>query len=292
MAHYIGSRRTLLGGGGALPPLAAPVPVLGAELLTNGNFSAWSGDNPTGWFLNWTENATNYVTEVAGKARIVSDNGASVIIYQSPMTAGAWYSAQVEISAITGAGKIMFGSSGTIYTREFTATGTIIATGRSTNLAFFFGRVAACDFTADNITLKAITLSSMFSARPYSTHATTKAAVTLVAGTQAGVVANLDSATSPQNFVSASHDGTTARLTKCVAGTYTELISATTAYSAGAYVEVRRAAGTNDYELYYNGSKVGTTQTIADAGITGNVLHGMFNSFSGNSVTGFSCVPL
>jgi hypothetical protein len=143
----------------------------------------------------------------------------------------------------------------------------------------------------DDVSVKPITLASMFSTRPYSTHATTKAAVTLVSGTRAGVVCNLDNAASPANFVIASHDGSVARLTKCVAGTYTELISTAVAYSAGAFVEVRRAAGGNDYELYYNGSKVGTTQTIADAGITGNVLGGYFNTYDGNTVLGFSSVP-
>jgi hypothetical protein len=113
--------------------------------------------------------------------------------------------------------------------------------------------------------------------------------VTLVAGTRAGVVANLDSATAPSNFVLASHDGTTARLTKCVGGTYTELVAETVAYSAGAFVEVRRLAG-NDYELYYNGSKVGTTQTIADAGIIGNTLAGYFNTYDLNTVANFTCV--
>jgi hypothetical protein len=139
------------------------------------------------------------------------------------------------------------------------------------------------------MSLKAINLASMFSTRAYFTHATTRAACTIIGNTWAGVVCNLDSASSPANFVIASHDGTTCRLTKAVAGVYTELVAETVAYSAGAFVEVRRLAG-NDYELYYNGSKVGTTQTIADAGIIGNTLAGYFNTYDLNTVANFTCV--
>ena len=46
----------------------------------------------------------------------------------------------------------------------------------------------------------------MFSTRSYFTHATTKAKATIAGKTHAGVVANLDSASNPQNFVSAYHE--------------------------------------------------------------------------------------
>jgi hypothetical protein len=145
--------------------------------------------------------------------------------------------------------------------------------------------------SVDNVSFKAITLASMFSVRPYSTHTTTKAMATVVAGTRAGVVANLDSATVPANFVIASHDGVqTARITKCVAGTYTE-VSATVAYVAGAFVEVRRPLGGDIWQMFYNGSQVIADQTISDAAIKAATLHGLFNTWSGNVLTGFSCVP-
>jgi hypothetical protein len=76
-----------------------------------------------------------------------------------------------------------------------------------------------------------------------------------------------------------------------VAGTYTELISTAVAYSAGAFVEVRRLAGTDTYQLFYNGSQVGTDQTISDAAISAATLHGYFNTFASNTVSQFSCVP-
>jgi hypothetical protein len=177
-----------------------------------------------------------------------------------------------------------------------TATWTeIFGTQRSTSINALVFNVNGSGGQAgrfDDFSVKPITLASMFSARPYSTHVTVKAMATIVAGTRAGVVCNLDSASAPGSFVIASVDSAgTARLTKCVAGTYTELISTAVTYVAGAFVEIRRLAGTTTYRLFYAGSQVGTDQTIADSQIVSNVLCGMFNTFSGNSLTGFSCVP-
>lgn len=128
-----------------------------------------------------------------------------------------------------------------------------------------------------------------FNLGEYYTHAATKISATVVAGNRGGVVVNLDSATSPANFITASHDGTTARLIKCVAGEFTELIAVEVAYVAGAYVEVRRTLGTNTYQFWYNDTQVGEDQTIADAGIISNILHGTYNAFVGNILTNFSC---
>ena len=51
-----------LAGGGVSAP-TVPVPVLGSELIVNGNFSAWSDNNPTGWTVTETP-PTHEVTEV------------------------------------------------------------------------------------------------------------------------------------------------------------------------------------------------------------------------------------
>lgn len=268
-----------------------PVPVLGAELLTNGNFSAWSGDNPTGWTIFGTETGAAYVTESAGRARIVSA-GDTMGILQRPFVAGTWYALSIDVVSITGALRVIESGTATPLAADLAAAGTrnIVARGNGTGSLLIYRWTTPVDAIIDNVSLKPITLASMFLTRDYTTHATTKARATVIAGTRAGVVANLDSATSPANFVIASHDGTTARLTKCVGGTYTELISTTVAYSAGAFVEIRRLAGTNTYQLWYNGSQVGTNQTISDAGIVSNTLHGLFNTYASNALSDFSCV--
>lgn len=133
--------------------------------------------------------------------------------------------------------------------------------------------------------VKQITLSSLFASVSVSTpDVLAEAAVTMTAGTQAGLVLNLDSAATPANFVIAYHDGTNCLLGKCVAGTYTSVISAAATYSAGAVLRVIKNG--TAYRLYYNNALVGTG-TISDAGIVSNARHGLFSTYASNSLDNF-----
>lgn len=281
----------LLGGGRV--PLAVPVPVLGAEMIVNGDMEI--GDPPGSWTAT---DAT--ISAVAGYnspqalrgVRVANNTLASQAVVAST---GTWLLSTGAVKS--GNNAFVQLSLGNSYTSTPNSTGTwqeYVLIGRVTTLAGKALNLIAPtapgnqgDF--DNVSLRPITLASMFSARPYSTHATAKARVTVVARSWAGVVANLDSTSAPANFVIASHDGTTARLTKCVAGAYTELVSQAVAYVAGAYVEVRRLAGTDTWQLWYNGAQVGANQTISDAAIKAATLHGYFTTYAGNTLTGFSC---
>jgi hypothetical protein len=78
---------------------------------------------------------------------------------------------------------------------------------------------------------------------------------------------------------------TFAALDKCVAGSWTRVIIASPAYSSGATIKVIKS-GTG-YSLYYNGTQVGTTQTISDAGIISNTKHGIFSLSSSNTIDNF-----
>jgi len=143
----------------------------------------------------------------------------------------------------------------------------------------------------DDGSIKALSLPTLFApVQSGATHVTVSAAATIVAGTQAGVFCNLDSVANPQNFVVGYHDGTKCVMEKAVAGVYTTLVSVTTAYSAGAAVKIIRPAGGNVFQLWYGASQVGTDQTIADAGIIGNTYHGLFSSYSGNTLDSFSAI--
>lgn len=66
-----------------------------------------------------------------------------------------------------------------------------------------------------------------------------------------------------------------------MAGTYTSVVSAAATYSAGA--EIRVIKDGTAYRLYYNNALVGTG-TIADAGIISQTLHGIFSTYSGNTI--------
>jgi hypothetical protein len=102
-------------------------------------------------------------------------------------------------------------------------------------------------------------------------------------GCNAGVVARVDSWSSPANFIIACHNGdSTITLAKCVAGVYTELIkdSVTTCYCQDAEIEVR-CTGTT-VSLWYNGEKIGADQTVDHAAINSNTNHGLFSSAAEN----------
>lgn len=143
----------------------------------------------------------------------------------------------------------------------------------------------------DDVSVKPLTLSTLFASLESST-ADVVAQVELdvvTAFTHAGLVLNLDDAATPANFVIAWHDGTNAKLDKCVAGTYTSVISAAATYAAGATLVVVKDG--TAYSLFYNNAKVGATSTVSDAGIVDNTLHGMFSTYSGNQLDNFLVMP-
>lgn len=89
-------------------------------------------------------------------------------------------------------------------------------------------------------------------------------------GNVVGMSICLDDESNPQNYVSVWHDGTNVTLGKWVAGTYTEVQAATAAaWSNGAELEIKKFG--TAFTVSYNGAAVGTVQTIADAGVIGNV---------------------
>jgi hypothetical protein len=88
-----------------------PVQTVGAELLTNGDFSAWSGDNPTGWTV--TENPPNAEATQRNPSQLHADamttggaanlyrsgSATQVVLAQTILTAGDYYIVDVAVSA-------------------------------------------------------------------------------------------------------------------------------------------------------------------------------------------------
>jgi len=142
----------------------------------------------------------------------------------------------------------------------------------------------------DDYSFKALTLSTTLGT-VYDKHADYLAEVapTLTAGTQAGLMLNIDDDSNPANFILAYHDGTNAHLDKCVAGTYTSLINTAATYSAGKRLVVIKD-GTS-VTLYYNDAKIGATQTISDAGVKDNTKHSWFSTYASNSFAEFVIWP-
>jgi hypothetical protein len=276
---------------------AGDTPTLGSELVTNGTFE---GSFSGGLAANWTQQGAGTPTQettiihAGSNSQKMAVTAANMGIYQTKTTTtGTWYSLSAWLySDGANINRLILRNSndpasGTaLIIKDVTAAswtnlvGTAQAISSLTNVIARSANAATYNIYFDDISLKALTLSSLFATVPTTTSDNLQAEVevTLTAGTQAGIVVNLDSAATPANFVIAYHDGTNVHLDKVVGGTYTSLINTAVAYSAGAKVKITKNGTT--YKLFYNGTQRGTNQTISDAGIVSNTIHGLFTTYS------------
>ena len=263
---------------------AINTPSVGAELLTNSDFSAWTGDDPDGWTVVGTEDAGSYVTESSGKARIVSD-GDLIGLTQSALTANHWYKTTLSITAVA-AGAVALNPSALMVVSFRSSTGTQILTTVATAASFIINRSGGVtDVTVDDASAKELTFNELVSLSDIST-ADVMAGVSLVNGSGylCGLALNWDSASSPANGVICAlvlADGVSSRvaLLKCVAGVWSLVSLTIVTYSAGARLVVQKSG--TEYRVYYNDALV-TAQTISDAGIVNNTLHGLFSTDASN----------
>lgn len=272
-------------------------PTLGSELLTDGGLEIWaSATNLTNWDETTAGTSTvnrEAIDIFAGTYALrmdVSAGGDLVQVAQHVATsAGIWYQSSVYSKADADTSFVV-GLAGT--SERFIPTSTTYAHKFSSHRAtgahyYLLGRVSGMSsgrtIYCDNASLRPITLSTMISSVVGIAGQTVTAKPYVISGrTVAGVISHLDSTSSPANFIIAYHDGgTSIRMDKCVGGTYTSLVSATTGFVSDAVIEIR-ALGSNQFECWYNGTKRGLTQTISDAGIISNTRHGLFSTYSSN----------
>ena len=70
-----------------------------------------------------------------------------------------------------------------------------------------------------------------------------------------------------------------------MAGTYTNVISGAATY--GSTKILRLVCSGNSVSAYHDGTQVGSTVTVSDAGIVSNVRHGLFSTYASNSFAGY-----
>ena len=125
----------------------------GDELVTNGDFANWTGDNPDN-YLVLNEDANNYVTESNGKLRMVSDNSATIAIRPQPTTmlsAGSTYRVSVDLTFTTGTLNISgveFNTSGT-KVFYFTPTSTYLQLAKGSALDVLIDNLSIVDVSSD-----------------------------------------------------------------------------------------------------------------------------------------------
>lgn len=145
----------------------------------------------------------------------------------------------------------------------------------------------------DDVSLKVLTLSTLFGSLQTTVSANIVAGVDVTLahiGVPSGLVICLDDTGTPANFVIGYHNGYEIFLEKCVAGTYTTLIQSVTAYTPGATIQIVKSG--TQVELWYDGNKIGATQTVSDVGIVDNTLHGLFSIYSENTLDNYSLIEL
>jgi hypothetical protein len=144
---------------------------LGSELLTNGTFTDWTGDNPDGWTVYEKVDETSRVTEdPAGKCRIVTD-GSAVYIQQNVGTSGALHKYSIDIDTLVTGKLDLRIILGVVYIAfESTGTKTGYYVGGSSPI-FMVSRypVLATDGTIDNTSLKQVLSPSATGATIVST---------------------------------------------------------------------------------------------------------------------------
>lgn len=271
-------------------------PTLGSELLTDGGLENWaSASNLTSWteITNGTSSVNQESSVVqAGTyaARIVLDVvGSNAGISQTITGAiGDWVLADVYMRATGGSPRVSIGAVNGIIRTPANVTWVNyddVLRLTAANPTFTLQRVggAGVSFYFDTLSAKKITLPTAFaSVVDVAGQTVTAKPYAITTGTQAGVISHLDSTSSPANFIIAYHDGgTSIKMDKCVGGTYTNLVSATTGFVSDAVIEIR-ALGSNQFDCYYNGTKRGSTATVSNAEIVSNTRYGLFSTYSAN----------
>ena len=290
---------TLVSGVSGLTNAGVITPATGTDL--------W--DAPAAAFTSgtyaWTVFNSNTIANVSNALQITYvnnslgayDNLRDASDLSGNLTVGNWYqyTASVSVNAGSSAGIGAYDAGGNplAISQNVTSTTPVTipiafrATNATTNNVSANNLGAGEIITLDNTSLVPLTLSSLFSTvNAGNQNVVVSAGITLTPGTQAGFVMNLDSATTPLNYVLAYHDGTNAHLVRVVNGVYqTEQVNAAAAYANGRVLTVRKN-GTR-YSLIYNGTQVGSDVTISDAGIINNTIHGLFSTYATNSFTNF-----
>jgi len=270
----------------------------GNELVANGGF-----DSDT---ANWNAGSGAVLSSIAGGQsgnclEIKSTGTSSPNARQTVTTeADSWYDFRVYHKNGSAPGRIRAGT--TLGGANISDTGTISDVAWANKIVAYRSPVtstflwlsmigATADLTTlfDTVTIFKLSLPTLFAWRKFATqYGKVEAGMNIVAGTPEGVYMNMDNSSNPLNMVTCLHNGTNLVGSKRVNGTVTELINTATPYAAGAKPYIYRAPGTNTYQFGYNGSQVGVDQTISDASIINNKIHGLMGTHQQNQVLNFT----
>lgn len=275
------------------PPTISPT--LGTELVSNGGFAS----DTTGWTLQSSATLASVIGGQAGNALEITNGAASQgWCYQlATVVIGQYYFFTYYHKNGTSQGSVRL---------AITSGGAEYHAATNLNDAAWAQRVVSIRATTtdcyirllnasanlgnaglwDTVSLKNISMASAlrYLVTRILSDGNYQCTPTITANTQAGLAIcykDID------NLVLAYHDGTNAKLGKCIAGTWTSVISGAAAYGAGKALKV--IVDGTDFSLYYDGTQVGATTAIADS--LGTKVYG-FSTYASNTLGVVSTSPL
>ena len=275
------------------PTLGESIWDAAASTFESGTYS-WAA-----WPSNTIANVSNsleitYVDNASG-AHVDLKDAADL---SSNLTVGRWYSLGFDAKVNTGSVRYALVSTSLMTTfKDVTSTNftslTMTNRANSTIWDYLNNTLMGTGEKAywDNLSFKPITLSSIFSTiNTGSVAGTYSVKGTISLGTQAGLALCLNDQANPTAGIIVYHDASQFYVDKFTAvGTWTNLIKANGSYGAGNIIkaDVTTTSGHVYLTAYYNNVQIGTQQDITDAAIISNTYHGIFSTYSGNSLDEF-----
>lgn len=273
----------------------------GADVIVNGDFSAWTGDDPDSWAVIGEVGADPEVSEVGtgeghggvgtGMANLFSSaTNFRPQLQQTILTIGKWYRVETVIDTITSGVITIHDTANGLGQKTFGGAGTKIQVGRALSTVFDLqgGSSLPTDITLASASVKEIPIADMLDlVETNMPDVIYRANLTITADTPGGLAIAWDSVSSPQNGLIVYIDRALnkIRVDKYLAGAFSSnLVDQAITYSAAAILEVHLSDADSDgtyiLKTYYNrGNKSETT--FSDADIIGNTIHGLFGLVEG-----------
>ena len=270
----------------------------GPPLSFNGDMEA--GDPPTGWTpANATAAADADVHGGSQSIKVTSTSAAGYVTRNISLTAYKWYKFGLWVKRTAGQIDFLITPGASIAPTPYHLSpssytnyvGAILTSGASITMAlrgFDNGTVAYWD----DITCTPLEWAEVINVIDFGVaNVSVGGAGTIGSFSPAGVVVNCNSKTAPTHMVFAVHVGSRnyIYMFKMINGTCTQLIGAASTYVSGVIPKIVKTSA-SVYQLWYNGLQIGTDQTVTDANLNNNTLHGLFSVGGGSQITSFFAV--
>lgn len=254
-------------------------PILGSELITNGDFTAWTDGTPDGWYVSGESAGIREVSEVGagesyggsghGSANIYSGDGSSIKLQQNALTTGTWFRCVFDISAVYGTLRVVYGGD---VIPLITTIGRQLFTGRAGGSFYFDRQTSACNVTLDNVSLRHLDLASAIRWRRIYDVSSLQAMFWLTGCTQAGLVVGKDLNNLLMWYLRG--DGN-AVLGRRAGGNWSiNLVTEPAPYAAGAVLRLVPSAAFDAFSGYYNSAAL--FEALSLTTFAGDVSEGRF----------------